>query len=387
MCGAIELKRYWKIILAIVITTVVINIIGINKGFCTWYADNVYPILNVIVGSLTSWCPFAIGEIIMYIGALMIIVLLASLVLFIFLFRKNFYRRYMATYSKTCLMVIVLFLFSYTINWFIPFRASVLKVSDNTRTIYSLDEVLEVRNMLVNNLNQAALLAPRDEEGHLVYDYTEKDIADLMRSRSDDYKRLRWFYPNMKPALCSDFLHWMRIGGYNYIYTMEPTFNIYCDELYMPILKSHELSHNKGYYLENEAEFLSSVILAESDNAIFKYSAYIEMYSYINEAYTSDLYDSLVEAGCEPGRPAKEAMKEILADSPMLSPLVYADIAYAREQANKRYEENVDKEKEASFQGVSGEIADKGWEMQGEVLGENTYSGITLMLLQYYVEE
>ena len=45
------------------------------------------------------------------------------------------------------------------------------------------------------------------------------------------------------------------------------------------------------------------------------------------------------------------------------------------------------KEKEASFQGVSGEIADKGWEMQGEVLGENTYSGITLMLLQYYVEE
>ena len=51
------------------------------------------------------------------------------------------------------------------------------------------------------------------------------------------------------------------------------------------------------------------------------------------------------------------------------------------------YEENVDKEKEANFQGVSGEIADKGWEMQGEVLGENTYSGITLMLLQYYVEE
>ncbi len=383
----IVLKRYWKILLTLVIASAVINIIGFSKGFCTWYADNVYPFLNCILGTLTSWCPFAIGEIIMYAGALLIIVLLVSVILFAFLFKKKWYKKYMSIYYRTCLMIVVLFLFSYSFVWFIPFRATPLQVSDNTRVVYSLDEVLAVRNMIVDNINQAALEAPRDENGHVIYDYTEKDIADVMRARSSDYKRLKWFYPNMKPALCSDFLHWMSIGGYNYIYTMEPTYNIYCDELYMPILKSHELCHNKGYYLENEAEFLSSVILAESDNVLFKYSAYIEMYGYVHSAYISDLHDSLIEAGCEPGQPVINAIKEVLADSPKLDPIVYADMEYAREQADKLYEENVDKEKEASFQQVSSEVADKGWEIQGEVLGENTYSGVTLMLLQYYIEE
>lgn len=379
-----KLTGYSKVILSLVILTVLLNIIGLSKAFCTWYANNVYPILNAILGTLTNVFPFALGEILMYIGALMLVVLLISVLLFIFLHKKEGYKKYMAFYAKVCLLTIVIFLFSYTTNWFIPIRGYVLTL-DNTRTEYSADELEQVRNMIVTSLNKAALSANRDSEGHIIFDYTQDEIIDLMRSNSYRFPRLKGHYSHLKPALCSDILEWMNIGGYNYIYTMEPTYNSYCDPLFVPLLLSHELCHHKGYYLENEAEFLSTVILSESDNAVFQYIAYLEMLGYIDDAYFDALYSSYLASGDE--AVALEASLEHYREQPSLLPIISEDLAYLADQRQQKYEENVNEFMEENLKEVSEEVADTGWQVQGDLLKENTYSGVTLMLLQYYIKE
>lgn len=384
--GTKKIPLYWKIIILLVFITIILNTIAFSKKFCDWYSDYIYPLLNSFIGTLTSWCPFAIGEIIMYIGALMVIILLISAILFCFLSKKPGYQKYMSIYSKVCLFTIVCFLFSYTINWFIPFRGNVLQVSNNTRCEYTLEEVEYVRNMIVLDLNNVALEAKRDAEGNLVYDYNQQEIAALMSSRADTYSRLSGHYSNLKPALCSSFLHWMHIGGYNYIYTMEPTYNIFCDELYMPTLYCHELCHHKGYYLENEAEFLSTIILSESDNPIFRYSAYVEMYGYMNDAYLTALFDAYTTDG-ELTEDELICIYATLENQPQLSQLVYDDLNYAYTKKQEKYEENKNEFLEENFQPISEEVADTGWEVQGNILKENTYDGITLMLLQYYISE
>ena len=378
-------SKYLITVLSILSLTIALNIIAFSKSFCTWYANNIYPVLNLVLGSITTNIPFALGEMLMFIGAFMLIVLILLLILLLFFAKKSAYKKTVNIYSKICIMVTIIMLFSYTVNWFIPIRGNVLAVSDNQRITYSVEELESLRNMLIRELNASALSCPRDAEGHLVYDYTQQDIFELMSSNSYRYPRLRGHYSELKPAMCSDILEFMSIGGYNYIYTMEPTYNKYCDDLFMPLLLCHELCHHKGYYLENEAEFLSTIILAESDNPIFKYSAYLQMVAYVDGAY----YDALenVYSDIYSGDELISAMKEHLKDQEHIIALVYADRDYIKEKRQENFDNNVSEFAKNNLKEASEEIATKGWQIQGDLLKENSYSGVTLMLLQYYLEE
>lgn len=380
-------SSYWKVVITLISIMILLNLIALSKDFCDFYTDRIYPVINRIIGTLTSWIPFAMGEIIMYIGALMLIALPVVAGLLLFLRKRKGYRNFAVKYMKTVLMTGVVFLLLYTTNWFIPFRCHIVKVSDNTRTEYTAEEVTILRRNIVNHLNELVYQVPRNEEGHLIYDYTQEDIFMAMRDAGDRFPRLKGHYSYAKPAMCSDFLDWMGIGGYNYIYTMEPTYNRYCDPLYLPVLIAHELSHHKGYYRENEAEFLSAIALAECDNPVLKYSAYREMYYYIDADYIDAVYSSLYPQNYELTEEDLGRLAEVLRKEPQLSQLVLADFQYAYEEGVASYEENANKFLEENFKGISEEVAETGWEIQGEVLKENSYDGITLLLLQYYFEQ
>lgn len=378
--------KYKKILLSLISVTVVLNLCGFSKSFCNFYSDHIYGIINNIVGHCTKWAPFAIGEIIMYLGAAAVVLLAVFAILLIFLYKKKKYRNFVKHYSKSILMTFVIFLFVYTTNWFIPFRSDVLKVSSSTRTSYSFEEITGVYTMIVNNINSIAETIPRDEDGHVIYDYTDADIAEAMRNESDKYSRLSGHYNKPKQALCSPFLSWMNIGGYNYIYTMEPTYNKYTSLLHFPTLISHEYAHHKGYYRENEAEFLSCVSLAESNSPVLQYSGYLEMYSYISEIFYDGVTDSLGPDFVF----SKETVPIYLAECekyPDLSELVWNDIDYAENIVTEEYENDVAPAVEETFMETSAEIAGSGWEIQADILQENIYSGLNLMLLQYYVPE
>lgn len=377
----------WNVLISLISITVLLNLIAFSKDFCDFYADRIYPVINRVIGTLTSWIPFAMGEMLMYIGALMLIALPVVAGLLLFLRKRKGYRNFAVKYMKTVLMTGIVFLLLYTTNWFIPFRCRIVKVSSNTRTEYTAEEVTILRRNIVNQLNELAYQVPRDEEGHMIYDYTQEEIFEAMRDAGDRFPRLKGHYSYAKPALCSDFLDWMGIGGYNYIYTMEPTYNRYCDPLYLPVLIAHELSHHKGYYRENEAEFLSAIVLAECDNPVLKYSAYREMYYYIDADYMDAVYSSLYPQNYELTEEDFSRLAEVLRKEPQLSKQVLADFQYAYEEGVASYEENANPFLEENFKGISEEVAKTGWEIQGEVLKENSYDGITLLLLQYYFEQ
>lgn len=77
----------------------------------------------------------------------------------------------------------------------------------------------------------------------------------------------------------------MWIGGYTYPYTMEITGNKYTDKLYYPSLYAHESAHHQGYYRENEANLFEYLACINSDDKVIKYSGFISMYYYVDDAY------------------------------------------------------------------------------------------------------
>lgn len=380
-------SKYRIVLLTILGLTIILNLAGLSRDFCNFYADNVYGAIRTIVGTLTSWCPVAIGEIIMYLGAVAVVLLVIFAIISIFLRKKDGYRHFVLGYAKAILMTAVIFLFVYTTNWFIPYRCDVVKVSDNERTTYSFEELGAVYNFVVSNLNTIAVTAPRDDNGRLIYDYTEADIAEAMRNMSSEFGRLAGGYSNPKAALCSPFLDWMGIGGYNYIFTMEPTYNRFVGPLDLPALLAHEYAHHKGYYKENEGEFLGCLGMAKSDNIVLQYSGLYEMYRYLEEDFEEAFIDYFEAKYGEPSIENLEAF--IMERQQFLYPIdqVFTDVSDSFAVAKDLYQSEVPAQMEETFSEASEEIADTGWEIQGDVIRENSYDGMTLMLMQYLIKD
>lgn len=378
---------YTKAVGLILGLTVIFNLIALNRDFCNYYAEHIFGYFNAAFGTLTSWCPIAIGEIIMYLGAVVLIVQVLLLILLIFYHKREGFKRFTVKYSKCVGLTVSIFLLIFTTNWFISFRSDVLEVSSNQRKTYSFEEVTDVFSMIVENLNETAQEIDRDENGSVIYNYSEGDIVEAMRGLSPEFPRMAGHYSHLKPALCSPFLKWMDIGGYNYPYTMEPTYNKYMAPHYVPVLQAHEYVHHKGYYKENEGEFLSCLALSKSDNPVLRYSGYYEMYCYFSHDFKDAFINDFL---AKEGELTEDNFDLLIAERdkyPKISEQVQKDIDESFAIADEIYNREVSKKLEDTFSEASNEVSSKGWEIHGDVLKENSYDGLSLMLLQYYVDK
>lgn len=366
--------------------TVALNLLALSRKFRNFWADNVYPIINRVVGTVTSPVPLAVGEIIMYLAALFLLLTVFIEAFHLIRPKNTRLKRLAGGVGKSFLSVTLLAILVYTTNWLIPYRSDLIWVSDNERTEFTAAEVEKVYTIIVTEFNACAEAVPRDEKGEVIYDYSYADIADAMRGISGEYTRLEGHYSEPKKALCSAFLDWMGIGGYNYIYTMEPTYNKYTPPMYKPVLLAHEYAHHKGYYKENEGEFLSALALASCDDPLLQYSGYYEMFRYISPEFEKIIYDAFAAIEGEVTTEKVDLYKEFRSHYPSRSQQVAFDIDVSYRKADELYKSEVSEAMEDTFSEASGKIADKGWEIQGDIIGENSYDGLTLMLLQYYCE-
>lgn len=370
-------KRYWIVLAWVCGLTALLNLLACVQPFCDLYKQTVYGVISDGLGMLTGWFPVALGELLMYFGALAALAGAVILILYPFLCgrgRSARFRRFAVGYGKAFLMAAAVLLFLYTLNWVIPFRSSILKVNGATTRGYTVAEVGAVRDYILNMLNASALAVERDGDGKVIYDRQQMQEAVFlsMKGLSGEYPILAGYYPPIKAALCSDFLEWMGIGGYTYPYTMEITWNEYCHDLYFPFLLAHESSHHQGYYQENEANFIAFLACISSEDPLIRYAGYNEIYYYINRAYYSTLVDIF----------GVEGAKAEWAKHPRVSDLVLKDRRDAQEASQEKYE--ADSHPAQKLSETASQVADVGWTVQGDILQENSYDGVVKMVLEYF---
>lgn len=366
--------RFWHLVVILAAITVKLNILACIQPLCDLYKRTVYGLISDCLGVLTGWFPVALGELLMYFGAIALVCFLIALMLWSFLRKHGGYGKFCKSFAKGVLFAATCLLLIYTLNWIIPFRGGILQVTGAVERGYTLEEVGKVRDNVTQMVNACALLVERDADGKVIYDRKAMDqsVFQAMRELATEYPLLSGYYPPMKTALCSDFLDWMNIGGYTYPYTMEITWNQYCNDLYYPFLLAHEASHHQGYYQENEANYLAFLACIKSEDPLVRYAGYNEIYYYINNAYYETAYDIL----------GPDGVKADYAKRQQISELVRQDRRDASEAARKKYES-----KSHPAQGLSAtasEVADVGWSVQGDILQENSYDGVVKMVLQYY---
>ena len=396
------LSKYQKTVLILAGLIILLALTTISAKFCDWYTDHIYGPLCDAISHLTGQLPFVLGEILMYAGVFLVLGAILHLLLLPFFRRKERFRTAIKSYFQTLSVILLIVVLIYMPVWYIPICGTVLgQGNPEKRTTYSYDEVYELMKHFAAEANAAAKEISVDEDGRVFF-YSPQLHAQLavsaLQNISDEFPRLQGYYPPIKPALCSDILDRMGIGGYNYPYTMEPTNNRYISPLYLPCLDAHEYCHHKGYYKENEAVFLSLLALSRSDDPYLRLEGNVELYYEMYDAYLiarQNILDQLIEAGKvdwpenindhESAERANHIITSYFGKEPRLSQRARIIISAGADAQQVIY--NADSHVIDSMPLVNKAIeqtADTGWKVQGDLLQENSYDGATLLILQYF---
>lgn len=393
-------SKYIKTVIILGILILIMIISGFFSGFCDWYADNIYSRLCDAITFITTHLSFAVGEIIMFLGGALVVVAIILLPLLIILRKKESFHRFCVVYYKICSIVLEVTILIYLPTWYIPFNGTVLgRGKADLRTEFTYEEIEELIWYIVDNGNEAAEEINVAEDGSVIFRTPEESCvlsAEAMEKLGEEFPRLSGYYPQVKEAICSDILYRMRIGGYNYPYTMEPTRSRYVDPLYAAVLEAHELAHHKGYYKENEANFLSQLALSRSEDPYLRLAAFVNMYNYVYPDYIM-MRDAKLEQMAASGEVdsseisdderREKVIREVFGEEPEFSDRVdlireaSADVRRAVYDADYHIIDSL-----PAVDDIIHKTADKGWSTQDEILKDNSYDGVVLLLLQYFYD-
>lgn len=348
---------------------VVLNIVAWNSTvFCDAYIANIFPIWVNTYGRLTDLVSFSVGEIML--GLAVVLVGLAAILWLPALIFKQvrrgiiwFYKFFAWTFLIVCLVM--------TLNCFILYHATTFSVTylgEASEEEYSLEELLAVRNMVVEECNRLSLLMERDAEGNILYD---KDLGEqailCMQQLGETYDRLAGYYPHPKPLYTSDFFSQQYMCGYYFPFSMEANYNNVMYIMNMPATLCHELAHLKGYIFEDEANFISYLACIQSEDLLMQYSGYLSVLNYLD----NDFYKAI-------GRD-----REAYLAQPVISAQVKADNIFVTEEEWARINkkalidtETVDK--------ISDIVVDTTLKVNGVQDGMISYNRVVELLLQYY---
>lgn len=381
-------KKSIIIYVSIVAVTVLLNVVAWNSNaFCDWYIKYIFPIWINTYGRVTGWVPFSVGEILLLLAVIAVVVwvLILVLALPVKLIKRwrtskgksskwsKAFGRFVYAYSMGGIWIVGVVCLIMTLNCLILYHASPFseRYYGETKTEYSVEELMRVRNHVVERCNQLSKEMMRDEQGYIVYD---KDIAEeaikAMKHLGETYDQLDGFYPQPKPLAASDFFSQQYSAGYYFPFTMEANYN---DTMYIknkPFAICHELAHLRGYIYEDEANMIGYLACVKSGDPFFEYSGYLHVLNYLD----NDFWDAIGEDAA------------FYIEQPLIEPQVYKDNVFLKREEWERIEEKAVFDTEF-VDAVSDSFTDTVLVVNGVEDGIKSYSRVVQLLLLYYEKE
>ena len=297
-------------VLFIILICVLLNFVAWKSAaFSDFYVKNIFPVITLLYGRLTSVFPFSVGEIMLvFIVLFVLFSVIFVLVHSVFLIygnsaasagksyckaQKVFERISNALYKiSPVLMAIICTVM--TLNCFILYHTSKIQLfSGADSTECDIQQLAELRDYVVKKCNELAKEVPHDENGNVIYEGNmQKTAIAAMSNISDRFPRLGGYYVTPKALYFSDFMSQQYMQGYYFPFSMEANYNDTMSIMNKPFTMCHELAHTHGYIYEDEANFLGFLACISSDDPVFQYSGYLGVLNYIN----NDFYNAVSKA-------------------------------------------------------------------------------------------
>lgn len=373
----------WKIWIptGLIVLSILLNMAAcFYPGLSDCYVNHIFPFWVESYGRLAGLFSFSVGEKLLYLAVILIGILIVTgfglTVGYLWFPKKReglrqivkWYKSYgMFLYFVTGIVSLIMVL-----NCFMLYRVSPITeryhIGAGSKEEYGREEITALRNYVVEEANRLAPLMDRDEKGDLVYTGDMvKEAKEQMQRLGDTFPNLQGYYPDPKPLWLSGFFSQQYIMGYYFPFSMEANYNTQMYVVNCPTTFCHELSHLKGFILEDEANFIGYLACVDSEDLFFKYSAYLSVIRYLDR----DFYRAIGEN------------PEIYLEHPVISEQVAEDKIFLTEEAWEQVEENAVFSTELVEQ-ASNTFTETTLTLNGVEDGKISYSRVVDLLLRYY---
>ena len=284
-----KLKRYvptvslWTFVLTLLCA--VIHIVAKNnRAFADFMNFNVNHVFRSLLAHLTGWIPFSLAE-----GLLLSIPVIAIVLLYVGfrVARKSW--RHVSRYVFGLLSIVCYFYISFVLTYGIGYATTPVEdVLEIERRDVSAAELQNTAIVLAQEINDLVSDIDFAFEGasHMPYSYNEMSakLCEAYESFCEKYPHVNTFSSRIKPITLSEPLTYTHLSGiYSYM-TGEANLNVNYPDFILPYTSAHEMAHQRGFAREDEANFVAFLVCMESDDPYVRYSALMEVYSYVMNA-------------------------------------------------------------------------------------------------------
>lgn len=239
-----------------------------------YYSRTLYPTIGRTLSRLNGVASFSLAEVL---GLLLILGGMVYLYAQVYQIRTGQMKRgeLPKRLASNLFLAIGLGLLCFQLVWGLNYSRVRIASSLNLRPVKLNPALLEQVTRRV--IEQANRSYERAEE------YEQKRVsAAIERS----YARMGGVVPEgsfapPKPIFLSTAMSYLGISGIYIPFTGEPSFNAAQPPAALPFTMAHEKAHQRGFALEDEANFLAFISCITSDDAYTRYSGYLLATSYL----------------------------------------------------------------------------------------------------------
>lgn len=248
------------------------------------YSREFFPSLAVFLRYTFGFLPFSIGDILYGLLVGWIIVKLNGY--FFYIFRNKTRPAPLTVIKKYGYKFLVLFCAMYIIfnlAWGINYnRKGIAWQIGLPPTEYNPEQLKEMNCLLIDkiNLSKQALVDQK-----FVYPSNAglfKMLSRSYRKLAETYPFLAYRQPSIKKSMWGKLGNYAGFTGYYNPFTGEAQLNTTIPKFLQPYTACHEVAHQLGYAKENEANFVGFLAAVASEDTLFHYSVYLDMFTYAN---------------------------------------------------------------------------------------------------------
>ncbi len=262
---------------------IVIGLLPVTYGFLyfikdeptlieQWYSMGIYPVLSMVLRTLTGWLPFSVGEALIAAAILYVIFWLRKL--WLQWRRKHFGTRKALLWGAAHALFAYSLIYGYfLLSWgFNYLRVPLYKQLDFELGAIHKVELQELNHDIIAkcnalrgeiNLSEGELPISRDEilaSAHLGY------VSDFPLVTPEPTPIA------VKPIFFTSIFSHLGIAGIYGMITGEANVNLDPPNFLIPFTACHEIAHQLGYAPEEEANYLGYLATQYHPNPLFQYS-------------------------------------------------------------------------------------------------------------------
>lgn len=284
----IKITNHW-ILFAIFFLIVLIKAISFNSFWVEkYYSTGIYSFISIMERAVTGWIPFSVGDFLYLFLVVIIIIGLIKGIKKIIILKIHYFKKFpLKRYLIKGLIIYIVFNILWGINYH---RQGIGRQLDLDIRPYNLTDLKFIQKQLLIQTNISKTALQSQDMRYPSTDELFHRAKQCYYSSKKVYNFINYHPSSLKSSLYGEIGDYLGFSGYYNPFTGEAQVNTTIPKFILPYTTCHEIAHQLGYAKENEANFVSFLTATSTNDTLFRYSAYLDLFVYATHEIA--IYDS-----------------------------------------------------------------------------------------------